>query len=81
MREKAPKMRPPTPPDPPKPFFFWLGGMSSNLPRPKKTITLHYIPNLRCTVPISDFRGVFRQNVRFWALSGARSKNLFYSLF
>merc|ERR1711954_551217 len=28
-----------------------------------------------------SFGGVFRQKVRFWALSGARTKNLFYSLF
>merc|ERR1711954_28826 len=62
-RQKCAKKRPksaPPPPLTPRNPFFWLGGMSSILPKPKPPITLHYMPNLRWYVPpISDFRGVF----------------------
>ena len=78
--KKRPKCAPPPPLTPPNPFF-WLGGMSSILPKPKTPITLHYMPNLRCSVPTvhMTFEGLWRQNVRFWAISGARTKNLFSS--
>ena len=51
MCENAPKMGPPNPPDPPK-LIFWVGGMCSNLPRPKPPITLLYRANQRCFVHI-----------------------------
>ena len=41
MCEKVPKLRPPTPPDPPKPISL-VGGMCSNLPMPKNAITWLY---------------------------------------
>ena len=50
MRKSA-QNAPPHPPDPPKRIFL-LGGMCSKWPMPKDARTLHYMSNLRCTVPI-----------------------------
>ena len=51
MREKSAQNAPPHPPDPLKPIFL-VGGDVFSLTKAKKTITLYYMPNLRCTVPI-----------------------------
>ena len=54
MCKKVPKMCPPNPLTPQDPFFG-LGGMCSHLSRPNNHITLHYMPNLRCSVPPNPF--------------------------
>ena len=52
--KKHPKCTPP-PPLTPRNTFFWRGGMCSHLSRPNNHITLHYMPNLRCSVPPNPF--------------------------
>ena len=48
--KKRQKCAPPTPPDPPKPIFL-VGGVSSNLPMPKKPITLGFVPRSPTLTP------------------------------
>ena len=66
MCKNVQKMRLPDPPDPLKPIF-WLGGMCSKLPRLKNAITLLYLVNLRCSIPIFSKNA---KNVRKYAQNG-----------
>ena len=82
MCEKIAPRGPPHPPPTPWNAFFCWGRMCTKWPIPKNAISLFYGVNLRCFVPIFWLLGgIFRQKVLFLAISGARTKNLFYSNF